>query len=75
MIGVLKNSYFTKPQVIDYGSTENSYKVVTTMKKEEGLGAGSNIYSLVINEYEEKSEKSFVFLRNDEVFFGVCRPY
>lgn len=43
MSGTLKNSYVTKPQVIDYGSKDNSFKVVTTMRIEQGTGAGSNI--------------------------------
>ncbi|NMH67022.1 hypothetical protein [Shewanella salipaludis] len=75
MAGALKNSHLTEPQVIDHGSAENSYKVVATMRKEQGVGAGSNIYSLTINEYEKSHQKSFVFLRNDEVFFGVCVSY
>jgi predicted small secreted protein len=72
MAGTLKNSYITKPQVIDYGSSENSYKVVTTMKLNEGLGSGSNINALTVNEYEEDSKKSFVYLMNDWVYFGHC---
>lgn len=75
MAGTLKNSYITKPQVIDYGSSENSYKVVTTMKLNEGLGSGSNITALTVNEYEEDSKKSFVYLTNDWVFFGNCEHF
>lgn len=75
MIGELKNSYVTDPQVIDYGSTENSYKVVTTMRVEEGAGAGSNIYALTINEYEDTVRKPFVFMSNDKVVFGTCVRY
>lgn len=36
MAGALKNSYVTDPQVIDYGSTEDSYKAVATMRKDQG---------------------------------------
>lgn len=75
MAGVLKNSYFTEPQVIDYGSSENSYKVVTIMSKQQGAGAGSNIYALTINEFEKTRNKNFVFMQNDEVFFGKCINY
>lgn len=39
MTGALKNSYVTDPQVIDYGSTENSYKAVATMRKDQGAGS------------------------------------
>jgi hypothetical protein len=75
MAGVLKNSYITKPQVIDYGSKENSYKVVTTMRIEEGVGAGSNIYALNVLEYKQGMQKPFVFLENETVFFGYCEHF
>jgi hypothetical protein len=75
MAGALKNSYVTEPQVIDYGSTENSYKVVATMRKEQGAGVGSSIYALTINEYEESYRKPFIFLQNDEAFLGWCEHF
>jgi len=75
MAGVLKNSYVTKPQVIDPGSKENSYKVVTTLRKEQGAGAGSNIYALTILEYHDGAKKPFVFLINEAVFFGHCEHF
>lgn len=72
MVGSLKNSYTTKPVVIDQGSSENSFKVVTTMRLDQGIGAGSNIYSLIIKEYDEAARKPFVFLENSMVYFGGC---
>lgn len=75
MAGVLKNSYTTKPTVIDHGSTENSYKVVSTMRRDEGAGLGSNIYALTINEFEQSPKKSFIFLKNDFVYFGHCEHF
>jgi hypothetical protein len=75
MVGELKNSYVTEPQVIDYGSSENSYKVIASMRKEQGAGAGSNIYALTIEEFESGAKKPFVFLQNDKVFFGFCQHY
>ncbi len=72
MAGALKNSYVTKPQVIDYGSHENSFKVITTMRLEQGVGLGSNVYMLTINEYSESSKKPFVFIDNDVVYLGEC---
>jgi len=75
MVGALKNSYTTKPQIIDFGSKDNSFKVVTTMRLEEGVGAGSNIYALTINEYESSPTKPFIFLSNDVVFFGSCEHF
>lgn len=58
MAGALKNSYVTAPQVIDYGSTENSYKAVATMRKDQGAGVGSSIYALTINEYKAPGSPS-----------------
>jgi hypothetical protein len=73
--GVLKNSYRTKPQVIDRGSNKNSYKVVTTMTIEQGFGAGSNVSVLVVNEYEPGVKKPFVFLQNEAVYLGRCEHF
>ena len=75
MAGVLKNSYSTRPQVIDWGSKDNSYKVVTTMKIKQGAGAGSNIYALTVLEYEQGTKKPFVYLDNEAVFFGYCEHF
>jgi hypothetical protein len=75
MAGALKNSYATKPQVIDTGSKDNAFKVVTTMRIEQGAGAGSNIYALTINEYDKSPKKPFIFLNNDVVFFGACEHF
>lgn len=72
MAGILKNAHLTKPQVIDAGSSENSFKVVTTLRREEGVGIGSNIYALTINEYDKSTQKPFVFLENDVVYIGTC---
>ena len=75
MVGELKNSYVTRPQVIDFGSSENSYKVVTTMRTDQGAGAGSNIYALNIEEFESGPKKPFVFMENNRIFFGFCEHY
>lgn len=75
MAGVLKNSYTTKPTVIDHGSAENSYKVVSTMRRDEGAGLGSYIYALTINEFDPSPKKSFIFLKNDFVYFGHCEHF
>lgn len=75
MAGILKNSYFTKPQVIDIGSRDNSFKVINSLRLEEGLGSGTNIYALTINEYERSEKKGFVFLVNDTVYLGTCKHF
>ncbi|ETK22709.1 MULTISPECIES: hypothetical protein [Pseudomonas] len=75
MVGAIKNSYVTDPQVIDHGSLETSFKVVTTMRIDQGSGASSNIYALTINEYQAGPRKPFIFLDNDEAFLGWCEHY
>jgi len=75
MAGALKNSYVTAPKVIDPGSTENSFKVVTTMQLHQGLGVGSAVYALVVNEYQNGPRKNFVFLEGDNVYFGWCEHF
>lgn len=75
MAGALKNAYATDPQVIDYGSETNSYKVVTTMKQDQGVGAGSSVYALTINEYQTGARKPFLFLSNDDAFLGWCEHF
>lgn len=72
MAGALKNSYITRPDVIDFGSDENAYKVVTTLRKEQGVGRGSNAYLLVVREYVKGPRKPFLFAENDDVYFGTC---
>ncbi|WP_147453674.1 hypothetical protein [Pseudomonas prosekii] len=75
MAGALKNSYVTAPQVIDPGSTENSFKVMTTMQLDQGLGSGSALYALVVNEYQDGPRKNFVFLDGSDVYFGWCEHF
>lgn len=75
MAGALKNSYVTAPQVISYGSTGESFKAVTTMRKDQGAGAGSNIYALTIDEYQEGPVKPFIFLENSDAYLGQCEHF
>jgi hypothetical protein len=72
MKGAIENSYATIPEVVDPGSKDNSFKVVTTMKLSQGAGKGSNLYALVIDEFVESPRKPFVFLQNEAVYFGYC---
>lgn len=75
MAGALKNSYVTKPQVIDWGSDQNSFKVVTIMRQEQGIGFSSNVYLLTIKEYSPSTKKPFIFVENDVVFLGTCEHF
>ncbi len=71
MSGPIKNNYLSTPKVIDHGSKENSYKVISIMQNE----TTSNVYTLVIEEYAESSRKPFVYLSNSWVFYGFCEHF
>lgn len=73
--GVLSNASPTTPQVIDLGSKDNAYKVVQTMRREEGVGVGSYIYALIVYEFVKSNKKPFVYLDNFSVFFGHCEHF
>lgn len=69
--GSIKNNYVTSPVVLDYGSSENSFKAVTIMKND----ITTNIYVLTIEEFEESPKKPFVFLSNSNVYSGTCEHF
>ncbi len=71
MTGPIKNNYLSPPSVLDYGSTENSFKAVATMKNE----ITTNVYVLTIEEFDESPQKPFVFLSNSNVFYGTCEHF
>tara|TARA_R110001583_G_scaffold100526_2_gene246567 strand:+ start:176 stop:580 length:405 start_codon:yes stop_codon:yes gene_type:complete len=71
MAGPIKNNYLTTPNVLDYGSTENSFKAVTLMKND----ITTNVYVLTIEEFAETPKKPFVFLSNSDVFYGTCEHF
>ena len=73
MEGTLKNSYITKPTIVDPGSAESGYKVMGTLTKEESSGGRTNIFALTILENITGEQKPFVFLHNEAVFFGLCK--
>jgi hypothetical protein len=75
MAGALKNSYLTRPIVVDVGSPQNSFKAVTTLTKEQAAGPGSNAYLLVVNEYVGSPKKPFLFAENEDVYFGTCSHF
>lgn len=75
MAGVLKNAYVTKPEVIDSGSDQNSFKVVNTLRVGQAGAVGSNVYTLVVSEHETSPHKPFIFLENDVVYTGICEHF
>lgn len=66
--GILKNNYLEPPVVLDQGSSENSFKVLTITKNK----VTSSIRSLVVEEFVDGPKKPFVYLSNATVFYGVC---
>lgn len=68
---IRNNGRFLTPNVIDFGSSENSFKVVTTMKND----ITTSVYALTIEEFAEGSHKPFVYLWNSYVFYGVCEHF
>jgi hypothetical protein len=74
---LLKRDHLKVLQMISLGVVGRTltYKVVTTMRKDQGAGAGSNIYALNIEEFESGPKKPFVFMENNKIFFGLCEHY
>lgn len=75
MAGVLKILSPVATQVIDMGDKENGFKMVATMRKEQGLGAASAVYALVINTFDEAARKPFMFTNNATAYVGSCTNF
>lgn len=71
MSGPLRNNYRSDPVIIDPGSKDNSFKVVSVLGPNV-VGPGSAVFTLVINEHVETPKKPFVFLSSDVAYFGAC---
>lgn len=72
MSGRLRNDYVNKPIVIDLGSADNAFKVIGYLKIGEGMGRGSNLYALNIEEFVKNELKPFTYMDNSMVFRGYC---
>ena len=75
MAGVLKILSPVATQVIDMGDKDNGFKTVATMRKEQGLGAASAVYALVINTFDEAARKPFMFTNNATAYMGSCTNF
>jgi hypothetical protein len=71
MVGTLKNNQVNAPVIVDIGSTENSFKAVTTMRGSRT----SNVHVLTIQEWIKGKKKPFVYLHDATVFYGACTHY
>lgn len=75
MAGALKVLSPVAPQVIDPGDKDNGFKMVATMRREQGAGHGTAIYSLAINTFDDAPAKPFLFTNNATAYVGTCLPF
>ena len=75
MAGALKNTFEKPPTVVDEGSEQSSFKVVTTLTVGEPGVVGSSIKVLVVNEFAKSDKKPFLFLDIDNVYSGTCKHF
>lgn len=73
--GALRSSLVVKPIVIDYGSAENSFKVVTAMNRQQSPGPGTLLETLTVSEYIESNSKPFVVASGENIYLGVCEHF
>ena len=70
MSGILTNhASFGQPEVKDYGSSEQAFKVVTE------FSGNTMIDYLYVQEFSATTDKPFFFVTSDEAFSGLCRDY
>lgn len=75
MSGALRSALVVQPIVIDYGSSENSFKVVTAMNAHQSLGPGTFLETLIVSEYIESIQKPFVVASGENIYLGVCEHF
>lgn len=75
MTGALRSSLVIQPIVIDYGSSDNSFKVVTAMNAQQSPGPGTLLETLTVSEYIDSDKKPFVMASGENVYFGVCEHF
>lgn len=70
MTGALTPPLGYVAHIIDYGSTESSYKAVMRKAKEDSVD--SNLYTLTVNEHEGSQKMQFVFQKYHRAYTGWC---
>lgn len=76
MVGALKNSWGSyKPRIVDPGSTENSFKVVTIMDRTNSWGPGTSVEYLTITEFWDGPRKGFTFIDELGIYAGTCTHF
>lgn len=72
--GGKKMHSMSQAQVIHIGGDQNSFKVVTTMRRDQDAGAVSIVYVPVINTFDAATKKPFLFTDNAEAYIGPAFP-
>lgn len=77
MVGALKNSWGSdrQPRIVDPGSTENSFKVVTIVDRNNSWGPGTSVEYLTIMEFWDGPMKGFTFITELGIYAGTCTHF
>ncbi|MCU7250821.1 hypothetical protein [Pseudomonas koreensis] len=70
-IGALKNAVDSKPKIIDSGSSDNSFKVISAVPASQYY-RGTLVTALNVMVFVEGEKKPFSYMINDAVYFGTC---
>ncbi|GHG66638.1 hypothetical protein GCM10010919_14510 [Alishewanella longhuensis] len=70
MTGELANhNSFGEPRVLDYGSTQQGFKVLTIYKPM------ISVEYLYIEEFSKNDKKPFMLIDGNIIYSGLCAPY
>ena len=67
--GLSNHNAYGQPKVIDYGSSQQSFKVITIFNP---MTAVDYLY---VEEFKANSEKPFIFITCQDIFSGICIVY
>ena len=71
--GYIPNDYFSTPQVLNFGSSENSYNVLTVSVSE--LSGNATVYHLLVEEFVSTKQKPFKYSLGDDTLTGLCEHF
>lgn len=67
--GLSNDNAFGEPQVLDYGSSEQAFKVITIYKPM------TTVKYLYIQEFNKSEKKPFMYIDGGYIYYGLCAPY
>jgi hypothetical protein len=67
--GLSNHAGLAQPVVLDFGSSEQSYKALTIYKPY------TTVKYLYIQEFNKTPAKPFLFIESGHIFSGTCEPY